>query len=72
MGGSLLDESLVPRALGRLHPAVHAELAVETLNVRLDGVDLDIQRTRNPRVGLARRQQPKYLELAFRQRVRRD
>src|SRR5919202_1651666 len=41
--GSGLEEAKLLRALGRLYPAVDAELAVETLDMRLDRVDLDVE-----------------------------
>ena len=42
-GGSGLEEAKLLRVLDRLYPAVDAELAVETLNVCLDRVDLDVK-----------------------------
>ena len=68
-GGSGLEEAKLLRALGRLYPAVDAELAEETLNVRLDRVDLDVEGAGDLGIGPAGCQQPQHVALPLGQRL---
>src|SRR5919199_3845518 len=68
-GGSGLEETKLPSTLGRLHATVDAELAVETLEVRLDRIELDVESAGDLGIGPAGCQQPQHVALPLGQRL---